>query len=74
MLKREEGDISSDSISKKKLKAFHLELLVWKKKKINTLLFLSLLRVQFSPMCHFLLSLLNDGDCPLTVICSQCVR
>lgn len=39
MLKREEGDISSDSISKKKLKAFHLELLVWKKKKINTLLF-----------------------------------
>lgn len=43
------------------------------KKKINRLFFWSLLSVQFSPLCRFYCLYLTTWDCPLTVICSQCV-
>lgn len=55
-------------------KAFHLELsCVGEKKKINKLLFFELVACSVFTNVSFLLSLLTNGDCLHTVICSRCV-
>lgn len=72
---KHEGDILSDSISKKTLKAFHFEFLVWKKKKNKQAFLLELVECSVFTIVSFLLSLLNNvglsSHCYLLPVCTS---
>lgn len=71
---KHEGDILSDSISKKTLKAFHLEFLVWKRNNKQAFL-LELVECSVFTIVSFLLSLLNNvgssSHCYLLPVCTS---